>query len=197
MNQILFIKTSLNDELSNSNKLANELTTRLKNQTGAKVITRDVAKETLPHLTQVEMESWMTPEVERTTQQKDLARVSDSLVQELKESNTVVVAMPMYNFGVPSTFKSWVDRIARAGITFSYTENGPVGLLKNKKVIIVAARGGLYKGTIKDSQTQFLKDIFSFIGLNDVRFIYAEGLNMPDGHLNLAQAQAEINSIEI
>lgn len=197
MNQILFIKTSLNDELSNSNKLADELTTKLKSQTGAKVVTRDVAKNALPHLTQVEMESWVTPEIERTAVQQDLARVSDSLVQELKDSDTVVVAMPMYNFGVPSTFKAWVDRIARAGITFSYTENGPVGLLGNKKVIIVAARGGLYKGTIKDSQTQFLKDFFSFIGLNDVRFIYAEGLNMPDGHLNLAQAQTEIESFEI
>ena len=105
MNQI-FIKTSPNDELSKSNKLADELTTRLKNQTGAKVVTRDVAKNALPHLTQVEMESWITPEVERTTQQKDLARVSDFLVQELKESDTAVVAMPMYNFGVPSTFKA-------------------------------------------------------------------------------------------
>ena len=197
MNQILFIKTSLNDELSNSNKLADELTTRLKKQTCAKVVTRDVAKNALPHLTQVEMESWITPEIERTAMQQDLARVSDSLVQELKDSETIVVAMPMYNFAVPSTFKAWVDRIARAGITFSYTEKGPVGLLENKKVIIVAARGGLYKGTIKYSQTQFLKDFFSFIGLNDVRFIYAEGLNMPDGHLNLAQAQSEIESFEI
>lgn len=197
MNQILFVKTSLNDELSNSNKLANELIDRLRNQTNAKVITRDVAKEPLTHLTQFEMEAWMTPDVERTTQQKDLANVSDSLIKELKESNTVVVAMPMYNFGVPSTFKSWVDRIARAGITFSYTENGPVGLLENKKVIIVATRGGLYKGTVKDSQTQFLKDVFAFIGLNDVRFIYAEGLNMPDRHLSLAEAQSKIENFEV
>lgn len=197
MNQILFVKTSLNDELSNSNKLANELIEKLKNQTNAKVITRNVAKEPLTHLTQLEMEAWMTPEVKKTNQQKELANVSDSLIKELKESNTVVVAMPMYNFGVPSTFKSWVDRIARAGITFSYTENGPVGLLENKKIIIVAARGGLYKGTVKDSQTQFLKDFFSFIGLNDVRFIYAEGLNMPDGHLNLAEAQSEIENFKV
>lgn len=197
MNQILFVKTSLNDEQSNSNKLAIELIDRLKNQTNAKVITRDVVKEPLTHLTQFEMEAWMTPEVERTAQQQELVNVSDSLIKELKESNTVVVAMPMYNFGVPSSFKSWVDRIARAGITFSYTENGPVGLLENKKVFIVATRGGLYKGTVKDSQSQFLKDVFSFIGLNDVRFVYAEGLNMPDGDLSLARAQSEIYSIEI
>ena len=105
--------------------------------------------------------------------------------------------MSMCNFSVPSTFKSWVDRIARAGITFNCTENGPVSLLENKKVIIVAARGGLYKGTDKDLQWQFLNEVFSFIGSNDVRFIYAKGLSVPVEHLNLPEAQAEIESFEI
>ena len=197
MNQVLFIKTSLNDELSKSNTLASELITKFKKQTNANIVTRDVAKQPLPHLTLLEMEAWGTPQHERTEQQHDLATLSITLVEELKNSDTVVVAMPMYNFGVPSTFKSWVDRVARAGITFNYTENGPVGLLKNKNVIIVATRGGLYQGTVKDSQSQFLKDFFSFIGLSNVRFIYAEGLNMPDSHVNLAKAQSEIDSIEI
>ncbi|MDN3652343.1 NAD(P)H-dependent oxidoreductase [Thalassotalea ponticola] len=197
MNQILFIKTSLSDEQSNSNKLASELIAKFKQQTNASVVTRDVAKHPLPHLTQQEMAAWMTPQDERNAQQQDLANISDTLVQELKDSDTIVVAIPMYNFGVPSTFKAWVDRIARAGVTFSYTENGPVGLLTNKKVIIVAARGGMYKGTEKDSQTQFLKDFFSFIGLTDVRFIYAEGLNMPGADLSLAAAQSEIESFAV
>ena len=99
--------------------------------------------------------------------------------------------------GVPSTFKAWVDRVARAGITFNYTENGPVGLLNNKKVIIVATRGGIYKGTEKDSQSQFLKDFFSFIGLGDIQFIYAEGLNMPDGDLSFKGAQSDIAKFKI
>merc|ERR1712137_1542973 len=89
---------------------------------------------------------------------QELASFSDTLIDELKASDTVVIAMPMYNFGVPSTFKAWVDRIARAGVTFQYTENGPVGLLENKKIVVVAARGGIYEGTQKDTQSQYLKD---------------------------------------
>lgn len=197
MNNILFIKSSLNDEQSNSNKLANELLAQLTKQSTANLVTRDVAKQPLSHLTQPEIQAWMTPEIERTDEQIKLANVSNLLIEELNEGDTIVVAMPMYNFGVPSNFKAWADRVARAGITFQYTENGPVGLLKNKRVIIVATRGGLYKGTVKDSQTQFLKDFFSFIGIEDIRFVYAEGLNMPDGEVNFAEAQAEIESFSI
>jgi FMN-dependent NADH-azoreductase len=197
MKQILLIKTSLNGEQSNSNKLANELISTIETQTPVNVVTRDVAITPLPHLTQTEMQAWMTDETERSAEQIEMANLSHFLIEEVQQSDTIVVAMPMYNFGVPSTFKSWVDRVARAGITFRYSENGPVGLLKDKKVIIVATRGGMYQGTEKDSQTQFLKDLFSFIGLTDVRFIYAEGLNMADGQQNLANAQSEIDAFAI
>jgi FMN-dependent NADH-azoreductase len=197
MKQILLVKTSLNGEQSNSNKLANELISTIEAQTPVNVVTRDVASTPLPHLTQTEMQAWMTAEDERSDEQTELANLSHFLIEEVQQSDTIVVAMPMYNFGVPSTFKSWVDRIARAGITFRYSENGPVGLLKDKKVIIVATRGGMYQGTEKDSQSQFLKDVFSFIGLTDVRFIYAEGLNMADGQQNLANAQSEIDAFSI
>jgi FMN-dependent NADH-azoreductase len=197
MKQILLIKTSLNGEQSNSNKLANELISTIETQTPVNVVTRDVATTPLPHLTQTEMQAWMTAEDERSAEQTEMANLSHFLIEEVQQSDTIVVAMPMYNFGVPSTFKSWVDRIARAGITFRYSENGPVGLLKDKKVIIVATRGGMYQGTEKDSQSQFLKDVFSFIGLTDVRFIYAEGLNMADGQQNLANAQSEIDAFSI
>jgi FMN-dependent NADH-azoreductase len=197
MKQILLVKTSLNGEQSNSNKLANELISTIEAQTPVNVVTHDVASTPLPHLTQTEMQAWMTAEDERSDEQTELANLSHFLIEEVQQSDTIVVAMPMYNFGVPSTFKSWVDRIARAGITFRYSENGPVGLLKDKKVIIVATRGGMYQGTEKDSQSQFLKDVFSFIGLTDVRFIYAEGLNMADGQQNLANAQSEIDAFSI
>jgi FMN-dependent NADH-azoreductase len=197
MKQILLVKTSLNGEQSNSNKLANELISTIEAQTPVNVVTRDVASTPLPHLTQTEMQAWMTAEDERSDEQTELANLSHFLIEEVQQSDTIVVAMPMYNFGVPSTFKSWVDRVARAGITFRYSENGPVGLLKDKKVIIVATRGGMYQGTEKDSQSQFLKDVFSFIGLTDVRFIYAEGLNMADGQQNLANAQSEIDAFSI
>ena len=197
MNQLLFIKASLNDEQSKSNQLATELVAKLTEQTNSIVVTRDVAKQPLSHLTQSEMNAWMTPVQDRSEEQQALTRTSALMIEELQKSDTVVIAMPMYNFGVPSTFKAWVDRVARAGITFNYTENGPVGLLSDKKVIIVTTRGGLYEGTEKDSQSQFLKDFFSFIGLDDIQFIYAEGLNMPDGDLNFKNAQSDIANFKI
>lgn len=197
MKNILFIKSSLNGEQGNSTKLAQELVANLKATSAVKVVERDLAKQALTHLTQEEMAAWMAQESERTEQQALLASVSDSLIAELTHADTLVVAMPMYNFGVPSTFKAWVDRIARAGVTFRYTENGPVGLLKNKSVIVVAARGGMHAGTSSDSQTQYLTSFFNFIGINDINFIYAEGLNMPGSDERFAAAQAEIKNVSL
>ncbi|MEH6453689.1 MAG: NAD(P)H-dependent oxidoreductase [Psychromonas sp.] len=189
MNNILLLKSSLNGEQGNSTKLANEFLAVLKAETAVNIVEKDLNKNGLDHLNGQEMSSWMTPENERTEEQKELASISDQLIAQLQASDTLVIAMPMYNFGVPSTFKAWVDRVARAGITFKYTEQGPVGLLEGKKVIIVAARGGLYAGTPKDSQTQYLKDLFAFIGITDIEFIYAEGLNMPIKEDNLIKAR--------
>lgn len=197
MNNILFIKSSLNGEQGNSTKLAQELVVNLSATSKVKVVERNLAQQALAHLTQQEMAAWMTQESERTEQQALLASVSDNLIAELTHADTLVVAMPMYNFGVPSTFKAWVDRVARAGITFRYTENGPEGVLKNKKVIVIAARGGIYAGTSSDSQTQYLTSFFNFIGIDDIHFIYAEGLNMPGGDESFSAAQAEIKNISL
>ncbi|MFA0069838.1 NAD(P)H-dependent oxidoreductase [Vibrio breoganii] len=189
MHNILLVKSSLNGEQGNSTVLANEFLEVVKTKSSVKVTERDLGDNKLGHLASAEMSSWMIPENERTQEQKELASISDQLIVQLQASDTLVVAMPMYNFGVPSTFKAWVDRIARAGITFKYTDQGPVGLLEGKKVIVIAARGGLYAGTPKDSQTQYLKDLFAFIGITDVEFIYAEGLNMPVKEDNLVKAR--------
>ncbi len=197
MKNVLFIKSSLNAENGNSTLLVQQLVSRLVTSAEVAVIERDLAKDNIAHLSQVEMAAWMTPENERTEQQIALAKVSDNLTKELNISDAVVIAMPMYNFGIPSTFKAWVDRVARAGVTFRYTDNGPVGLLKNKKVIIVAARGGMYAGTKSDSQTQYLTDFFNFIGLDDITFIYAEGLNMPGSEERFAAAELEIKNLDI
>jgi len=197
MNNVLFIKSSLNGEQGNSTKLAQELVSNLVATSDVKVVERDLAAQSLDHLSQVEMAAWMTPANERTAQQVELANISDTLIEELKTSDTLVIAMPMYNFGIPSTFKVWVDRVARAGVTFNYTENGPVGLLKDKKVIVVAARGGMHAGTPRDSQTQYLTDFFSFIGIEDISFIYAEGLNMPGSEARVLAAQTQIKNFSI
>src|SRR5881296_633156 len=101
---------------------------------------------------------------------------SDALIDELKRADVLVLGLPMYNFGVPSTLKAYIDHIARAGATFKYTEKGPVGLLTGKKAYVFATRGGLYAGTPLDTQTAYVRDMLRFLGINDVEFVYAEGL---------------------
>ena len=116
------------------------------------------------------------PEAQRNAEQKSLVDLSDNLIKEVQQSDVLVIGLPMYNFGVPSQFRAWMDRIARAGVTFKYTEQGPVGLLANKKVIVLTARGGIYAGTDNDSQTKHVTSFFALLGITDVEFIYAEGL---------------------
>ena len=103
----------------------------------------------------------------------------------------IVIGLPMYNFGVPSTLKAYFDHVARAGITFRYTENGPVGLLQNKRAVIIATRGGQYAGTPADSQTNHVRTILNFLGIQDVQFVYAEGLAMGEDLQREAVSQAQ------
>lgn len=197
MSKLLVVNTSLNGDNGNSNKLVNAFLEQWKKHRNDEVVVRDLAAESLPHLSAEEMQSWMTAAEERSDEQNILAGLSDTLVEEVESAQTLVVGMPMYNFGVPSVFKAWIDRIARAGRTFRYTENGPQGLLENKKVYIMAARGGMYAGTPKDSQTQFIKDVFAFLGLTDVEFVYAEGLAMGEEAFSGAWESAEKKIIEL
>lgn len=197
MNNILFIKSSLNGEQGKSNILAQELKEKLAASSDVKIVERDLAKDSLSHLTQPEMAAWATAEDQRNEEQRQLVQISDELIAQVNASDTIVLAMPMYNFGVPSTFKAWADRVARAGVTFRYTEKGPVGLIKNKKVLVIATRGGIHAGTSSDSQSQFLKDYFAFLGIEDINFIYAEGLNMPGGDDRFKAAQTELNNFKL
>jgi FMN-dependent NADH-azoreductase len=179
MKNILVVNSSLSSENGNSNKLTSKLVTRLTSEhTDLNVFERNLNEMNIPHLTMEEMVAWRTDKLARTSAQAALANLSDTLIAELQQADVVIIGMPMYNFGVPSTFKAWIDRVARAGITFKYTETGPQGLLTNKKVYVLAARGGKYAGTPKDSQSQYLKDVLGFIGLNDIKFVYVEGLAM-------------------
>jgi len=155
------------------------------------VFVRDLNDEQLPHLSAQEMQAWMTPPEQQTPEQQQLARLSDELIEELMAHDIIVIGMPMYNLGVPSTFKAYIDRIARAGKTFSYTENGPQGLVKDTKVVVLAARGGMYQGTSMDTQTGYIKGIFGMMGVTEVDFIYAEGLNMGEEMAEKAWTSAE------
>lgn len=195
MKNVLLINTSINHDAGNSYILSNEFVDRLASKFELTVTHRDLVKEPLEHLKQTEMLAWMTPEGQRNDEQKSLADLSDNLIKEVQQSELIVIGLPMYNFGVPSQFKAWMDRIARAGVTFKYTEQGPVGLLANKKVIVVAARGGIYAGTDNDSQTTHVKSFFALLGITDVEFIYAEGLNMPIKDENLETARKTMEQI--
>ena len=108
--------------------------------------------------------------------QHDVVAYSDTLIGELKRADVIVLGLPMYNFGVPSQLKAYFDHIARAGETFRYTADGPVGLLTGKKAYVFAARGGLYAGSALDTQTSYVRDFLRFVGIQDIEFVYAEGL---------------------
>ncbi|GGE81282.1 FMN-dependent NADH-azoreductase [Pseudoalteromonas gelatinilytica] len=194
MKKVLVLNSSLNSGQGNSTKLSQQFVEQLANNQQISVTTRDLSDNVIAHLTQTEMAAWMTDANERSDEQKALAAISDDLIAELNDNDLIVIGMPMYNFGIPSTFKAWIDRIARAGITFKYTEQGPVGLITDKKVVVLAARGSMYQGTEMDTQTKYLKDVLGFVGMTDVNFIYAEGLAMPGAEQSLEAAQSEIKA---
>ena len=134
----------------------------------------------MPHLTAERFQAFLADPAARTAEQQAIAGYSDALIEELRAADVIVIGLPMYNFGVPSTLKAYFDHVARAGITFRYTEKGPQGLLTGKKVYVFATRGGLYAGTPLDTQTAYVRDFLRFIGLDEVEFVYAEGLAMGD-----------------
>ena len=193
MKNVLLINSSLNGEQGNSHQLSEQFIAELTKKSELAVTHRDLAANPLTHLTQAEMSAWMTSPSERSDEQNALATISDELVSELQNNELIVLGVPMYNFGIPSTLKAWIDRVARAGITFKYTETGAVGLVENTKVVILAARGGMYVGSDMDTQTKYLKDFFAFLGITDVAFIYAEGLNMPGAEQSKDAASKEIS----
>lgn len=145
---------------------------------GARIVRRDLARDPVPHLTAERFAAFLATPEARTPEQQQAAGLSDALVAELFAADVVVLGLPMYNFGVPSTLKAYFDHVARAGLTFRYTAKGPEGLLKGKKAYVFATRGGLYAGSALDTQTAYVRDFLRFIGIEDVEFVYAEGLAM-------------------
>ncbi len=195
--KILQINASARREGANSTKLASRITERLlAANPGATVTVRDLAAEPLPVLDEVALGALFTPAEQRSAEQVALAARFDAAIAELQAHDTVVLGVAMYNFGVTVQLKSWIDAIARAGVTFKYTETGPVGLVEGKTVYAACARGGLYRGTPNDSQTPYLKAVLGFLGMKDVHFVYAEGLNMgPDAAAQgFAQAEADLEA---
>ena len=138
----------------------------------------------------------MAPEARTPAQQKVLDE-SNALIAELKAADTIVIGLPMYNFGIPSQLKAYFDHVARAGVTFKYSDKGAVGLLAGKKAYVFAARGGLYQGTPRDTQTAYVRDFLAFLGISDVQFVYAEGLAISEASKaeSLANAQRVLRNL--
>jgi len=200
MKTLLQINSSLFSEGGNSSQLSQQFVKRWQAQNpGGRVIVRDLAAHPLPYLDATRVGAFFTPADARTPEQKAIIAESDALIDELKSADVLVLGLPMYNFGVPAQLKSYFDHIARAGVTFRYTATGPEGLLPNIKTQVFAARGGLYVGTPNDSQTPYVRSFLGFLGIRDVEFVYAEGLNMgPEPKAaSLAKAGAAIEALAV
>jgi FMN-dependent NADH-azoreductase len=199
MTTLLQINASLNNGNGQSSQLANQFVAAYRRRyPGAKIVKRDVAAaEPVPHLNAERFGSFITKPEERSAAQHAVVAYSDTLINELRQADVIVLGLPMYNFGLPSQLKAYFDHIARVGETFKYTEKGPVGQLTGKKVYVFAARGGVYVGTPLDTQTSYVRDFLRFLGMDDVEFVYAEGLAIsPESkEAGLARAAAEIERL--
>ncbi|MGX1500104.1 FMN-dependent NADH-azoreductase [Labrenzia sp. MBR-25] len=200
MSKVLVLTSSVLGDASVSNQLTSHLVNQLRLKDGnAKVITRDLASNPVPHLTQESTIALRAAETENEAQATAQA-LSDELIAELKAADLIVMGAPMYNFGIPSTLKAWFDYVLRAGVTFSYSESGPEGLLKGKRAIVVLTRGGLYSegpAQLMDAQEPHLRTLLGFIGITDVTFVRAEKLafGAEVQEQAIASAKKEVNDL--
>jgi FMN-dependent NADH-azoreductase len=181
--QILIVESSPRGPESASRKLTDKLRARLKTQyPEAAIIERDLVKDKLPHLDQSTLRAISTKDPAEAESLKEAASLSNQLVDELLTSDLLVIASPMWNFGIPSSLKAWIDYVVRAGKTFNYAGAGVDGLAKGKKAILVLASGGVFsEGPWKswDTVEPYLRQILGFIGIDEVQTVRAEGMNMP------------------
>ena len=195
---LLQINASIFSNHGQSTRLADEFVASWRaGNPGAHVVVRNLAEDTVPHLDAERFGAFLAKPGERSVEQQAVVDYSDALIDELKRADVIVLGLPMYNFGVPSTLKAYIDHIARAGETFKYTDKGPVGLLTGKKAYVFATRGGLYAGTALDTQTAYVRDMLRFLGIDDVEFVYAEGLaiNAEQKAAALSKAQRAIERL--
>jgi FMN-dependent NADH-azoreductase len=198
MKNLLQLNTSIFSDGGQSSQLAQRFVAAWRaSNPGAKVTVRDLARKPVPHLDAARFAAFIAKPEERNAEQQAAANDSDLLIAELKAADVLVLGLPMYNFGVPSTLKAYFDHVGRVDHTFKYTEKGAVGLLTGKKAFVFATRGGTYQGTPLDTQTAYVRAFLGFIGITDVEFVYAEGLALGESskQASIAQAHREIGYI--
>lgn len=178
MRNVLFVSSSLMGENAKSRQVGSEIVRRVAGPR-AHVVERHLTSANIPHLTLETLAALGVAADQRTPAQTAAVRFADQIIEEVEAADVIVIGAPMYNFSIPSTLKAWFDHIARAGRTFRYTANGPEGLLKGKKIYVVASRGGYYTGEsparVMDFQEPYIRAFWSFLGVTDVYFIHIEG----------------------
>ncbi|MEH6606936.1 MAG: NAD(P)H-dependent oxidoreductase [Pseudomonadales bacterium] len=191
--KILRIDASMRKKGSYSRTLGNRLIAQLKSQTSSIVKERDLA-DGIPFINEAWVEANFTDVAERTAEQRSVLSFSDALISELKNAGTVVIGLPIYNFNVPAAFKAWIDQVARANVTFRYGENGPEGLLEDKKAYVVISSGGTQLGSDIDYVSDYLHHVLGFIGIKDVTIIDSSGIGRDEEKVT-ANAHANIDGI--
>ena len=187
---ILRIDASARREGSVSRDLTDQVIARFN---GATVTTRDLAAG-MPLIDEVWVGANFTPADARSDDQRQALALSDTLIAELNAADTIVIGLPIYNFGVPAALKAWVDLVARAGVTFTYTEAGPKGALEGKRAILVMASGGVPAGSPVDYATTYMKHVLGFLGITDVEIVAAEALAV-DAEAALKAANNAISAL--
>jgi len=188
--RLLEINSSGRDEGSISRQLSAELIGALEHRHGSVEVTRRNLSSGVPFVNAAWIEANFTPDEHRTRKHLDTLAYSDELVGELKHADALVIGVPVYNFSIPAVLKAWIDMIARAGLTFQYTENGPVGLLSGKRAYLVVATGGVPVGSPMDFATPYLSHALSFVGITDIEIIAAAGTkSSTDEAVDRARAQ--------
>ncbi|MCX3264501.1 FMN-dependent NADH-azoreductase [Pedobacter agri] len=183
MKKILHIISSPRGGASVSIQLGNAVVSKIQETYPESIVKeKNLAQHPFPHLEEVHLNAFFTPAESRSAENLAAIQHSDEAIAELQEADIIVIGVPFYNFGVPSTLKAWVDHIARAGVTFQYTEQGPQGLITGKKVYLAVASGGIYSdGPMQayDFATPYLKGVLGFLGMTDVTVFRAEGASIP------------------
>lgn len=175
--RILEVNASGRRQGSTSRTLTAELIAALESRHGSIELSRRDLADGVPFVDDDWIAANFTADEDRNSEQREVLGVSDRLVAELQDADTIVIGAPVYNFSIPAALKAWIDMIARARLTFRYTENGPEGLLKGKKVYVVITSGGVAVGSDYDFASPYLRQALAFVGITDIELVAAEQLN--------------------
>jgi FMN-dependent NADH-azoreductase len=201
MKNILLVLGSPRGSASYSNQIGRRIVDDLKARYPAAAVTvRNLGKEALPHVGEPFVNGRMLAQESRDPRETQAIAFSDVLVGELMAADVVVLASPMHNFGVPAAVKGWIDQIVRPGVTFTYSEAGPAGLVKDKKVVLVLASGGAYgEGPMKafDFQEPYLRTVLGFIGMTDIEVVRVEGVSLGEDAVRNAVTSAKARADDV